>query len=153
MLRRRVALPIGLFAFALLVRAAAADLSLARFSRVEIAPTKTSIYIGSVSMALPVFERRGMRYSSTYAAKVFPYFFYNEHGNISIDVPDDDLRRLQHGEVVQFKGRGMSSDGEERRIEGRAIPNDATSGKIKVRVFVSKKIQLIFNTTYRFKER
>ncbi len=104
-------------------------------------------------MTLPTFERHSGTYSSTYTAKVFPYFFYNERGSISIDIPDGDLLRLQHGELVEFKGRGVNSDGEERRIEGRAVPADATSGKIKVRVFVSRKIQLIFNTTYRFKDR
>jgi hypothetical protein len=46
----------------------------------------------------------------------------------------------------------VRSDGVERRVEGKATPVDATSGKIKVRVFVSKRIELIFNTTYRFIE-
>ena len=121
-----------------------------RFKRVAIAPTKTSIYIGSVSMTMPLFERHGIAYSSTYSAKVFPYFFESEKGELSIDITDEDLKRLERGEVVEFKGRGKNTDGEERRIEGRAIPTDARTGKIKVRVFVSKKIQLIFNTTYRF---
>ena len=44
----------------------------------------------------------------------------------------------------------MRDDGAERRLEGTATPTDATSGKLKVRVFVSKRIELIFNTTYRF---
>ena len=41
-------------------------------------------------------------------------------------------------------------DGTERPVEGKATPTDARSGKIKVRVFVSKRIELIFNTTYVF---
>lgn len=153
MLGRRFAACVFAIAGLLLSHAVAADLPLEKYRRVEIAPTKTSIYIGTVSMTLPVFERHGDTYSSTYSAKVFPYFFYNERGEISISVPDSDLVRLQHGERVEFTGRGLSSDGEERRIEGHATPADPLSGKIKVRVFVSKKIQLIFNTTYRFKER
>ena len=60
------------------------------------------------------------------------------------------LQRLAKGETVQFQGHGLSSDGEERHIEGKAMPVDALTGHIKVRVFVSKHIQLIFNTTYRF---
>ena len=36
---------------------------------------------------------------------------------------------------------------------GIATPADARSGKIKVRVFVSKRIELIFNTSYRFGEK
>ena len=151
MLRRRIVT--CLCACTLLARVAAEEVSLDRFNRVEIAPTKTSIYIGSVSMTLPVFERQNGTYSSTYTAKVFPYFFYNEHGRLSIDVSDEDLRRLERGETINLKGRGVSSDGGIRPVEGRAVPADARSGKIKVRVFVSKKIQLIFNTTYRFVER
>jgi hypothetical protein len=120
------------------------------YTRVDIAPTKTSIYVGSVSMTMPPFQRSGITFASTYVAKVFPYFFQSEKGELSIDIPDDDLRRLERGELIHFVGRGKNTDGEERRIEGRAIPSDSRSGKIKVRVFVSKKIQLIFNTTYSF---
>ena len=147
--RVRVAIT-GLLWSALAVAAEPAGLPLQAFQRVDIAPTKTSIYIGSVSMTMPTFHREGMTYSSTYVAKVFPYFFESEKGELSIELSDEDLRRLERGEVIQFTGRGKNTDGEERRIEGRAIPTDAHTGKIKVRVFVSKKIQLIFNTTYRF---
>lgn len=121
-----------------------------QYAAVAIAPGKTSIYIGSVTLTTPSLPHRGETYAGTYAAKVFPYFFYNEEGTLSIDVTDDMLRALARGETVDFTGTGLSSDGEPRRIEGKATPADATTGKIKVRIFVSKKIQLIFNTTYRF---
>jgi hypothetical protein len=150
MFRRTCAVLVSLFCFALTLAAESTLLPLETFRMVDIAPTKTSIYIGSVSMTMPTFHRTGITYSSTYVAKVFPYFFESEKGQLSIDLPDEDLRRLERGEVVQFTGRGVNTDGEERRIEGRAIPTNARTGKIKVRVFVSKKIQLIFNTTYRF---
>lgn len=121
-----------------------------RFDRVEIAPAKTSIYIGSVTMTMPPFVRTGTTYEAAYTAKVFPYFFYNETGRLTIDVSDETLRALERGEPIEFKGRGISADGSERRVEGKATPTSATAGKIKVRVFVSKRIELIFNTTYRF---
>lgn len=117
---------------------------------VVIETAKTSIYIGNITMTMPPFKRVQDRYESTYAAKVFPYFFYNEHGQLSITFTDDQLEKLARGERVEFSGSGRSSEGEDRRIEGFATPADANSGKIKVRVFVSKKIELIFNTTYRF---
>lgn len=150
MLRRACAVFVALLGSALALAAENAELPLQAFQRVDIAPTKTSIYVGTVSMTMPTFQRRGITYSSSYVAKVFPFFFESEKGQLSIDLPDEDLRRLERGEVVQFTGRGINTDGDERRIEGRAIPTDAHTGKIKVRVFVSKKIQLIFNTTYRF---
>lgn len=121
-----------------------------RFATVAIEAAKTSIYIGNVSMTMPVFHRVGARYESNYVAKVFPYFFYNEKGTLGIEFTDEQLARLERGERVEFTGQARSDTGEDRRIEGHATPGEAGNGKIKVRVFVSKKIELIFNTTYRF---
>lgn len=127
-------------------------LSLEHFDRVEVAPARTSIYVGSVSMTMPAFVRRNGVFETTYVAKVFPYFFYNEDGRLSIEFSDEMLRALERGEPVEFRGRAERSDGAPRRIEGKATPLDAASGKLKVRVFYSKRIELIFNTTYRFAE-
>lgn len=139
----------GLFFFAGITAASLAA-SADRFATVAIEPAKTSIYIGSVTMTMPTFHRAGARYESSYVAKVFPYFFYNEKGTLGIEFTDEQLARLERGERVEFTGQARSDAGEDRRIEGHATPADAESGKIKVRVFVSKKIELIFNTTYRF---
>jgi len=141
-----------LFPFFFLTSAALAELPLDRYARVDIADAKTSIYIGNITMKTPTFVRENGVYSAAYRAKVFPYFFYNENGTLSIEISDDTLRALERGEVIQFKGQAFNDDGEERHVEGRAIPDgpNSLSGSIKVRVFVSKKIQLIFNTTYRF---
>ena len=140
-------LPIGA------VPATAAEAPLARFEHVEVAPAKTSIYVGTVSLTMPTFARANGIYETTYVAKVFPAFFYNEKGRLSIELSEPALRQLERGEVVEFKGRAVRDDGAERRVEGKATPLDATSGKIKVRVFYSKRIELIFNTTYRFPEK
>jgi hypothetical protein len=132
------------------LRLRAEEAPLSRYATVSVETAKTSIYIGTVTLTAPVFVRQGITYSTTYAAKVFPYFFYNEKGSLSIDVPDADLRKLERGEAIDFTGEAKTTGGEERHVEGRAQPTDANSGKLKVRVFVSKKIQLIFNTTYHF---
>ncbi|MCF3652274.1 hypothetical protein [Synoicihabitans lomoniglobus] len=121
-----------------------------QYDQAVIAEAKTSIYIGAVTLTMPPFQREGERYTSSYQAKVFPFFFYNEKGTISINVTDDNLRQLAAGERVYFDGEAFESKGEPRRIEGHADPADASSGKIKVRVWVSKNIELIFNTTYQF---
>lgn len=121
-----------------------------RYERVDVAPAKTSIYIGSVTMTMPGFTRAAGIYSSTYEAKVFPFFFSSEHGRLSVDIADAQLAQLARGEAIEFKGEAVNADGAARRIEGRATPADAASGRLKVRVFVSRRIELIFNTTYRF---
>ena len=140
-------------ALAFAVVARGEDPTLLSYGKVTVEPVKTSIYVGNVTLTMPTFTRDGTKYATTYAAKVFPYFFYNEKGKLWIEFSDDDLRRLERNETVNFTGHATSDDREERRIEGRAVPSDAISGKIKVRVFVSAKIELIFNTTYRFAER
>jgi len=121
-----------------------------RYRRVEVARTKTSIYVGTVSLTLPPLERRKGEYSATYEAKVFPFFFYNETGRLWIEFSDAQLRRLEGGERVSFQGRAQRADGNEYRVEGTVTPTDGTSGKVKVRVFATMSVELIFNTTYRF---
>lgn len=121
-----------------------------RYATVSIAPTKTSIYVGTVTMTMPTFVRDGARYKSTYTAKVFPFAFYNEKGSLEVTMTDEQLAQLAKGEAVEFKGIAHREDGEVRQVEGKATAEDARRGKIKVRVFVSKRIQLIFNTTYQF---
>lgn len=120
------------------------------YRQVTVAEAKTSIYIGNVKLRMPPFQREGNTYSSTYEAKVFPLFFMSESGRISITITDQDLQKLAVGERIYFKGEGFDSKDEIRRVEGHADPADERSGKIKVRVWVSKNIELIFNTTYRF---
>ena len=121
-----------------------------RYRRVEVTPTKTSIYIGTVSLSLPPLERRTNEYTTTYEAKVFPFFFYNETGRLWIECSDEQLRRLERGERVAFEGRAQRADGSEHRVEGSVTPADVMSGKVKVRVFATMSVELIFNTTYRF---
>jgi hypothetical protein len=125
---------------------AGADLS--RYSVVRIAPVKTSVYVGSVTLTVTPFLHLGSNFTSTYSAKVFPYFFYNEAGKISIPITDETLRKLSQGETITFSGKGVSDQGSERLVEGKATPTGPDGGKIKVRISVSKRIALIFNTTY-----
>lgn len=127
---------------------ASAAVTLPRTVIVEKA--RTSIYIGSVSLSMPPLACDGRTLQGTYVTKVFPYFFYNEKGSLTIDLPENTFARLAAGETVPFSGRAQNTKGEPRRIEGRAVPADSLAGKIKVRVFVTPRIELIFNTTYRF---
>lgn len=123
----------------------------AAWRKVAIEPTWTSVYVGTVSLRVPEFTRNAAgEYESTYTARVLPWFFQNETGRLVIRASDDELRRLARGEAIEFTGRAVNHAGEERRVTGKAAPNDAKSGRIKVRVRVSASIELIFNTTYRF---
>ena len=135
-------------AFAALATAGAASEDLGRFSVVRVEPTKTSIYIGSVSMTMSPFLRKSDVFISNYQARVFPYFFYNENGRLSITIPDSGLQQLSHGQAITFTGKGINDDGQARMVDGKATPSGPNDGAIKVRVYVSRKIALVFNTTY-----
>jgi hypothetical protein len=139
---------ISAIALAASAPAPGADEGLARFDTVGIRPTTTSLVIASVTMTMKPFLRRDAVFSSTYSARVFPYFFWSESGRIWIEVAGDKLRRVARGEAVEFTGRGVNESGDERRIEGRAIPTGPSGGRILVRVYVTKRIHLSFDTTY-----
>ncbi len=122
------------------------------YNKVTVETSSTSIYIGKVTLIVGTLARKDGYISGDYKAKVFPYWFMGEHGTFRLKASDEDFARIAKGEVVEFSGDAQSSDKEVRKITGRATPADATTGKFKVRIFVTEKIQLIFNSTYKFSE-
>ncbi|WP_129047983.1 hypothetical protein [Oleiharenicola lentus] len=116
---------------------------------VTVAPVKTSIYVGSVTLVTGVFRRDGDVFNTTYEAKVWPWFFWSESGRISISLPPADLLRLSRGERVEFKGEATNHKNKPRHVTGHADRLDAANGKIKVRIGVDD-TEIIFNGTYRF---
>ncbi|HEY4300767.1 MAG TPA: hypothetical protein VGM73_07840 [Candidatus Didemnitutus sp.] len=110
---------------------------------------KTSIYVGSVTLTPTVFVRTGDAYTATYEARVWPWFPWNETGSVTIRVPAADLERVARGETVNFAGAGADRKGRKRTVSGRAVPADAHTGKLKLRIHVDG-IDLVFNGTYKF---
>lgn len=126
-------------------RASAGEMD--RFSQVVIHPSAATYFLATVSMEFQPFARHKAVYSSTYAAHVFP-FFYRERGRIWITIPDDDLAKVAQGQAVDFKGKALNDSGDERKVEGRATPTGPQAGRIRVRVIVSRRIVLTYDTTY-----
>ncbi len=147
----RITAPLLLLLVALCPPLRGAADPLQRYGVVDIRPSAASIYIGTVTMTMPPFVRRNVVYSSTYSARVFPYFFYSETGRIWISMTDDDLRRIDAGGAVDFVGKAVSKSGDVRKVEGRATPTGPMGGRIRVRVFVTKRIALTYDTTYELK--
>lgn len=116
---------------------------------VTVAPVKTSIYVGSVTLTTGVFRRDGDKFETTYEAKVRPWFFWSETGRITIILPYASLAKLTQGERVEFTGEALNHKNKPRHITGYAERADAANGKIKVRIGVDD-TELIFNSTYRF---
>ena len=57
------------------------------------------------------------------------------------------MAKLRAGEQVEFVGEGTNSKGDPRPVTGRARPDDASEGTIKVRINADG-IELIFNGRY-----
>ena len=143
-------LALAVFAAAAIPAGLGADGVPARFNVVATKPASASIIIGTVTMTISPFIRRENVYSSTYVARVFP-FFYSEKGRISIVIPDEGLRRVARGEPADFSGRATNDSGDVRRIEGSATPTGPSEGNLRVRVFITRRIFLTYNTTYELK--
>lgn len=116
---------------------------------VTVAPMKTSIYVGSVSLTTGEFKRVENQFSTTYEAKVWPWFFWGENGRITITLSLDDLQKLGRGERVEFTGEALNHKNKPRKVTGRAERINGATGKIKVRIGVDD-TELIFNGDYRF---
>jgi len=119
------------------------------WDRIAIAPMKTSIYVGSVTLTPGVLVRSGSTLSSTYEAKVRPWFFWGETGQLTITLTDAAQASMARGERAEFTGGATNHKNKPRTVTGYAQPADASSGKIKVRIMADG-IELIFNGTYRF---
>lgn len=118
------------------------------FAEVVAAPVKTSIYIGSVTLIASPFRREGDRFLATYQAKVFPFFFADESGRLIIVVPPADLARIAARRPIAFAGKAIRADGAVRSVQGTAVPTSSTGGKLTVKIHVTRRITLSFNTTY-----
>jgi hypothetical protein len=119
-----------------------------RWNSITVDPMKTSIYVGSVTLATSELKREGDRYTASYDAKVWPWGFWSERGTLSIQFSDADIARLHQGERVEFTGDATNHKNKPRRITGRAERLDPNSGKIKVRIGVDD-VELIFNGGFR----
>src|SRR6185436_8838578 len=78
-----------LCALSLVLATRGAEAPLSRYDKVDIDPAKTSIYLGSVTMTSPTFARKNGVYDAPYSAKLFPYFFLNEKGRLSVEISDE----------------------------------------------------------------
>lgn len=133
----------------LLAIAGAVDASPATpaWNHVEVPALKTSIYVGGVTLITSAFERAGDGLAATYEARVFPWFFWSETGDIHITVTDEAWQKLARGERCEFTGAARNHRGKPRRVSGYADPAAARTGKIKVRIAVDG-MELIFNGPY-----
>jgi hypothetical protein len=137
-----------LLAAALPSRAQPAPLPPGEIAQAEIAPSTASVLLAAVSLAVPTLTHSHAEFVSSYAVTVFPFFFFNEQGRFHVLLPDADLTRLNQGQAIDFTGQAVRDDGAGRLVQGHAVPSGPNDGQVKIRVYYTKHIVLVFNTTY-----
>lgn len=137
----------GCFACVGMAAALADEPTAALPERVSVPDMRTSIYVGSVTLEGLELTRMGETWSGRYEARVFPWAFWNEHGDFSLRIAESDLARLLAGERIEFTGDARNQKGKPREVTGRATPSGDREGEIKVRIRVDG-IELVFNGTY-----
>jgi len=123
----------------------------ARYSIIAVAPAKTSIYIGRLTVTPGLFVRTAAGYEATLAVDLWPYGFHDD-AKVSIVVGDEKLARLERGASIDFFGHVTRRNGQTRRISGRATPSGPGSGKLDVRVFLGSQVTVSFSTTYEVRQ-
>lgn len=101
-----------------------------------------------ITLSAGTLTRTESGYVADYEVKVFPFFFFSEHGTVRIEITPDAMRRLESGEVISFRGEAINQNDKHRPIDGRVYPEDDLTGRIRLVVHVGS-IELIFKTTYR----
>ncbi len=98
-------------------------------SQVEIKPTTSSLFVATVTMTMPPFTRRDAVFSSTYSARVFPYFFWSESGRIWIEVPAGEAAPGRPGRGGRLHGARRQLVGRPAQDRGARDPDRALGGQ------------------------
>lgn len=118
-------------------------------SSLIIAPSSSKLAGGSAKLVVGLLTRAGSTYIGDYRIKVFPYFFKNESGRLSINISEMMLRRMVGGHTTDFTGRAVTNGtGETRRVNARAMPTAKNKGALTFTV-ATENGPLVFHTSYR----
>jgi hypothetical protein len=114
-----------------------------------IAPSSTWLGGGTARLAVGALNREPGTYTGDYRIKVFPYFFKNETGCLSVQVSNLALHKLTQGVAVRLVGHATTNGtGQTRSITAWARPSANDSGALTFAVATIDG-NLIFNTSYR----
>jgi hypothetical protein len=116
-----------------------------------IDPSSMAVPGGTVTLTIGTLQREDGVYHGYYKTKVFPYFYDNEKGKLSIVVSDESLTRINQGKVANVTGTATTSGkkGKSRPIVATATPVDINHGTLKVRFAMGDR-QMLFQPAYHF---
>jgi len=117
-----------------------------------IDPSSMPVGAGKATLIIGALQRTNDVYMGDYRIKVYPYFFKNEKGRLSIIVSDKSLAGINQGKPEAITGTATTSgkSGKSRRINATATPADINRGKLKLWFTTAGNRKMTFEPTYHF---
>jgi hypothetical protein len=117
-----------------------------------IDPSSMPVGAGKATLTIGALRRADGIYAGDYKLKVFPWFFKNEKGTLSIAVSDESLAEAGQGKVVTITGTATTSgkSGRTRHIEATATPADINHGTLKLSFTTAGNRKMLFEPAYHF---
>ena len=136
------------------IRVAPTSTSSAPASRIlMIDPSSMPVAGGKATLIIGALQRANGVYSGNYKIEVFPYFFKNEKGRLTIAVSDESLVKINQGKITAIIGTATTSGkgGRSRHIDATATPANNNCGMLKL-WFMAGNRKMIFEPAYHFVE-
>jgi len=115
-------------------------------STMSLKAAKATLIIGPLTRTNGVFV-------GNFKMKVFPYFFKNDWGRLSIKASDEDMAAFEQGKTVAVTGIATSEkNGSVRPIEIKATPQDRDHGTVCL-CFEAAKQKMTFSPAYHFADK
>jgi len=117
-------------------------------ARFIIAPCSTPVTGGKASLVIGSLQGKAETYVGNYDLKVFPYFFMNETGSLSMTLPTASARKLDQGIAVAATGQAVTKkNGKTRKVNATLTPTTKDAGSVTF-AFTGEDTKLTFKSTY-----
>ncbi len=113
-----------------------------------IEPSATTTSMAKCELTVGTLECKNQALSGSYAIKVIPFAFKNDHGVLTLAMSDENAQKMARGEVIEFSGVATSAkDGKTKAIKGKTKPDSNEKGAVNF-VVTTPDGDLVFNSSY-----
>jgi hypothetical protein len=116
---------------------------------VMVDPATTRAIGQKITLTVEPLQLADGVFSSAYAARVSPFRFFSESGQIRIEAGPEQLAALLAGEPVSFRGEAVNRSQARRRVSGEAIRQGPDGGELRLAIRASG-IDLVFHSRFTF---
>ncbi len=116
--------------------------------KLVIEPSATTTSMAKCELTVGVLECKNQVLNGSYAIKVIPFSFKNDHGSLALAMSDENAQKMARGEIIEFTGVATSAkDGKTKTIKGKTKPATDQAGAVSF-VVTTQDGDLLFNSAY-----